>query len=547
MSFIPSVTMSQATADRNVNVGTAVSKRATSKNVDIVDRYDTIVIGSGWGGLTTASLLAQVGKERVLVLERHFKLGGFTHSFRRKRYQWDVGVHYVGSMQKGTLTRRMMDLVSDKRLDWHRMGTPIERFVFPEGRFEVPDNSLAYQRKLIERFPDEAKQIRRYFKDLQSAANWIRRWTVTKIYGDPITALLKQYGKTLAGSTTAERLSHFKDPLLRAFLGSQWPDYGAPPSESAFAMHAVVAADYLDGAYYPVGGAQEMSNCAAVPIEARGGACLVNHTVKEIIVENNRAVGVVAEHKGKEVRFLAPKIVSNAGVWTTFNQFVSEQYCQPEREKLQKVKVGPSALILFVGLKDDPRKHGFDDANNWVYDDMNHRVCTNPQRVNGQGGVHSVFVSFGSIRNPGQEPHTAQVALLCDQAVWEKYDRTRWMRRGDEYDSIKAAIAEDMLQMTEKYLPGFRAIVDFHELSTPMTVTTFTGYQGGMIYGQPCDPDRFFRDDWKVGTSLRNLFMTGSDVGTPGVNGAMIAGMLTAARLLGPMGMPRILRRAYFA
>ncbi len=53
--------------------------------------YDVIMIGSGMGALTTASILAQIGKKRVLLLERHFKPGGFTHSFRRKKYEWDVG------------------------------------------------------------------------------------------------------------------------------------------------------------------------------------------------------------------------------------------------------------------------------------------------------------------------------------------------------------------------------------------------------------------------------------------------------------------------
>ena len=70
--------------------------------------FDVIMIGSGMGALTTASILAQIGKKRVLLLERHFKPGGFTHSFRRKKYEWDVGVHYVGQMQPGSMARRMM-------------------------------------------------------------------------------------------------------------------------------------------------------------------------------------------------------------------------------------------------------------------------------------------------------------------------------------------------------------------------------------------------------------------------------------------------------
>ena len=60
---------------------------------------DVIVIGSGMGGLATAALLARLHGRKVLVLERHFRAGGFTHTFtRRGGFAWDVGVHYVGEM-----------------------------------------------------------------------------------------------------------------------------------------------------------------------------------------------------------------------------------------------------------------------------------------------------------------------------------------------------------------------------------------------------------------------------------------------------------------
>ena len=61
--------------------------------------FDAIIIGSGIGGLCTAALLGLKGK-RVLVLEKHFKIGGWTHTFRRENYEWDVGIHYIGQFHK---------------------------------------------------------------------------------------------------------------------------------------------------------------------------------------------------------------------------------------------------------------------------------------------------------------------------------------------------------------------------------------------------------------------------------------------------------------
>ena len=59
--------------------------------------YDAIVIGSGMGGLTTAAMLSDLGW-KVCVLEQHYTAGGYTHSYERNGYEWDVGLHYVGGV-----------------------------------------------------------------------------------------------------------------------------------------------------------------------------------------------------------------------------------------------------------------------------------------------------------------------------------------------------------------------------------------------------------------------------------------------------------------
>jgi all-trans-retinol 13,14-reductase len=279
-------------------------------------------------------------------------------------------------------------------------------------------------------------------------------------------------------------------------------------------------------------------------IEDHGGKCLVNHEVKSINIKNGKACGITAINKGKEIHFEAPIIISNAGAVTTFGKLVPAGYCDKEREKVARLKPGTSANILFLGLNDDPRKHGFDDCNYWVYSRLDHDTQARvregqPQRVDG------VFVSFGSLRNPGQEPHTAQIIYFSSEDEWNNYANTTWMRRGEEYEQAKAKIAESMLSYADERLPGLRKLVDYQELSTPLTVKSFTGHWAGGVYGQACDPNRLFRDQWSIGTSLKNLYLTGSDVGTPGVNGAMMAGVMTAAKLMGPLGLPRIFMKSH--
>ena len=67
------------------------------------------------------SILTQRMGKRVLVIERHFKLGGVNHAFTRKGFHWDVGLHYVGEMGAGMPLRRVMDLATRGAVAWRQL------------------------------------------------------------------------------------------------------------------------------------------------------------------------------------------------------------------------------------------------------------------------------------------------------------------------------------------------------------------------------------------------------------------------------------------
>ena len=96
------------------------------------EKYDVIIIGSGMSGLTAGVLLAQKGK-KVLILEKHFKAGGWTHTFRRDNYEWDVGIHYIGEVHNPhSPVRKLFDIVSDGKLKWQKMDENYDRIIFPD-------------------------------------------------------------------------------------------------------------------------------------------------------------------------------------------------------------------------------------------------------------------------------------------------------------------------------------------------------------------------------------------------------------------------------
>jgi all-trans-retinol 13,14-reductase len=96
---------------------------------DVANHYDTIIIGSGMGSLTTAAILAKEG-QKVLILERHYTAGGFTHVFKRKGYEWDVGIHYIGKVQRpNSMIKRLFDYITNAKLEWADMGEVYDKII----------------------------------------------------------------------------------------------------------------------------------------------------------------------------------------------------------------------------------------------------------------------------------------------------------------------------------------------------------------------------------------------------------------------------------
>jgi len=519
------------------------------RTVNIEESYDAIVVGSGIGGLASASILSRLAGKRVLVLERHFKLGGFTHSFQRKQFSWDPGVHYVGQMRPGSQLRGLFDLVTGGKVEWAPLPEYFERFFYPDFEFAVSSDPHQFRVDLEARFPHEKAAIARYFVDVKAAAGWYQRHMAGKIMPGPIARLVGVRGRRLALMLTGKYLeSRFADPRLRALLASQWGDYGLPPSCSPFAVHALIVDHYLRGAWYPVGGAGAIAAAAVPVIEAAGGACVVNAEVQEILVERGRAVGVRVR-LGQGTRFTettvrAPLVISDAGADVTYNRLLPGTVAARERELLGRLPQSISAVQLFLGLDRDPRELGVRGENLWVFPGYDHDASFSGHGDAVDGHPGGCFVVFPSVKDPRARAHTAEVIALVDDARFAEWAGKAWKHRGEDYEAHKESIASGLLALADRHVPGLRESVVYRELATPLTLAHFTGTRGGACYGLAVSPERL-RARWLgVKTPVKGLLLTGADVASPGVAGALMGGVLSAASVLGPTGMLTVMRAA---
>lgn len=497
--------------------------------------------------MTCGALLARLSDKRVLLLEKHFKIGGQTHEFRRKAYAWDVGLHYVGQMGEDDPPRRFMDFLTGKRVKWSRMPEDFDIFHYPDLTFAVPGHEAAYRSRLQDRFPRERKAIEQYFRDVHAAGRWMGMEMMGKAMPTWAASLFGLFGRddrALALQTTKRYLdARFADPFLRAVVASQWPDYGLSPDESAFGIHAIVSGSYFGGGYYPVGGAQSLAPAIVAGIEDAGGAALVNREVTEILVENGRAVGVRARHPARHedvVEYRAPVVVSNVGARTTYLNLLPDAVSLSFRAELENFPFGHSAVTCYLGLKEDPATLGVHGENHWVYTGLDHDATRRAAVDVMIGKPACVFVSFPSAKDPAAQTYTAELITVVDGEGFRTWHDTYWKHRPPEYEVVKELAKKGLLALSETVLLGLTDLVDYAEVSTPNTIEHFTAWPMGAFYGIPAVPERY-RTPWtRIHTSVPGLYLTGCDVASVGILGATMGGAFTAAKLLGPLGIPKV-------
>ena len=515
--------------------------------------YDAIVIGSGLGGLTFASIMAQLRQWRVLVLERHFKIGGFTHTFTRPGgWSWDVGLHYVGDMGEGRMGRRLFDLITEGGVSWNPLPDVYDVFAYPNLLVKACKGETLFRGALIDAFPHERANIEQYFRDLRSAAGWASRHITSRAMPAPIGWLLRAMNRFAGGlplQLTRQYLERrFRDPQLRAVVTSQWADYGVPPGQSAFATHAMIASHYLNGAWYPAGGAGAIAKAMGAVIRAAGGELLPNHEVTRILVEDDRAVGVaVTVSKGKQAapaEFRAPVVVSDAGAWNTFTRMLPAS-ALPFRDELRSPPEGFEVVELFLGLRRDPREMGFQGENYWLFDSFDHDEMYAGRSELLDGRPPMAYLSFPSLKDPHAQRHTAEIIAPLSYRSLEAHRDEPWRRRSAEYDAAKNRMTQALLDLVERHHPGFRDLVEYSELATPLTFEHFTAAPSGAIYGYPGTPAKYTTAWLGPRTPIKNLYLTGTDAALLGIMGAVMGGVVTASCLLGWFGFLEVMRAAH--
>lgn len=454
--------------------------------------YDTIIIGAGMSGLAAGIRLAHY-ERRVCILERHYTIGGLNSFYRLRGRDYDVGLHAITNFtpkgeKKGPLARLLRQL-----------------------RFKWDDFALAPQMESKVAFPETEL---RFSNDLE-----LLRAEVARAFPQQVDRFEQLLGRIVDyddidesnyGGSTREILSEIiTDPLLAEMLLCPLMWYGnAREHDMDFGQFCIMFRSiYLEGLGRPFAGVRLILKHLVRRFRSLGGELKLRTGVEQILVEENRAVGVKLDN-GEELE--SRTILSSAGRVETLRM------CS-DLTTVDTQQAGRLSFIESVAILDRPPQEIGHDQTIVFYNDSEkfHWEKPEDELCDVRTGVICSPNNFAYDPSDGELPDgVMRVTTMANFDRWqnlteEQYtlEKLRW------YDASVASAV--------RFCPDYRRYVIDSDMFTPTTIRRFTWHDNGAIYGAP-------EKQLDGSTHLENMFLCGTDQGFVGIVGAIMSGISMA-------------------
>ncbi len=435
--------------------------------------FDAIVIGSGIGGLVTATQLAAKGA-KVLVLESYLIPGGSAGYFDREGYRFDVGASMIFGFGTQGTTNLLTKALEAVNVSLETIPDPVQiHYHLPNDlKVKVHRDYEKFLQELTTCFPHEKQGIRQFYDECWNVFNCLNRMDLLSLeepryltrvfFQHPLACLgLVKYLPQNVGDVARK---YIKDPLLLKFIDIDCYIWSVVPADLTPMINAgmVFSDRHYGGINYPKGGVGQIAQKLVDGLEKAGGEIKYQARVTKIVTENNRAIGV--QLASGEV-YRAKRIVSNSTRWDTFEKLLPKaEMPASEKKWQQRYQKSPSFLNMHLGVKAQLLPVGTE---------CHHILVEDWDKMD-----ETIFVSIPTLLDPDLAPeghhiiHTFTPSWVED---WQKLSQ-------GEYEQKKEAAAGKIIKRLEQIFPGLDAALDYMEVGTPRTHRRFLNRQDG-TYG----------------------------------------------------------------
>ncbi|MCR4995284.1 MAG: NAD(P)/FAD-dependent oxidoreductase [Bacteroidales bacterium] len=484
---------------------------------------NVIIIGGGFGGLTTGALLAHEGLH-VTVIEKNHEIGGGLQSFTRHGIHFETGMHILGGLSEGGSVRRIfeylgiMDKVCIKRCDLDCMDEVT--YLRTGDHYQLPQGREAFTEALCRYFPAEREGIHRY---LQACYDLTEE--VDIFYLRPTTSVFSAHSERFMQPADEFIADFIEDPRLRDLLAYMNPMYGGVKGHTPAYIHALINVLYIGGQYHFIGRSQHLAELLADVIRKNGGEVITGKGVKSIHVED-KCVTDVETTDG--THFQGDYYISSIHVKTLLPLLTDGALPRGYVNRLTDAPVTYSAFILYLVFK--PETFPYINHTGYIQDDYG-QIWTHAQ----YDGTWPRGIMFLTPPSEHQGPWAKRMTLNCIMS-WDevkRWEHTHIGHRGRDYEAWKQEQAERIIAKLEQRFPQIRSCIDTYYTASPLTIRDYYASPEGSLYGYSKDGLDTARTLIAPVTRVRNLLLSGQCVNLHGICGVPLTAINTAECIFG--------------
>ncbi len=409
------------------------------------DSYDVVVIGAGLAGMTAANTLARAGRS-VLLVERHYKLGGLATWFRRRGgHIFDISLHGFPVGMIKSCRRYWTQEIADSIVQLKHI-----RFDNPMFSLETTFDREDFTRLLIEKFGISAESVKAFFDAARNMNH----------YDD----------QTTTAGDLFERFFPGRDDVVRLLMEPITYANGSTLEDPALTYGIVFSNFMSKGVYTFQGGTDRLIQLMRKEMLRNGVDIRVSRGVEKILVSPDRKVTGV-RFDGKDVSCRA--VLSNANLLgTIFNLVGEENFDHEFVEQARAVRVNNSSAQVYMALKEG--EHIEESTGDLLFSSTAPRFCTD--MLLSRDVTSRTFSFYYPSTRPGFDRCYVVASTNANYADWANL-------APEDYDASKRDLIATTLAAIEKYVPNFREKLAYVEAATPKTFERYTGHWGGASFG----------------------------------------------------------------
>jgi phytoene dehydrogenase-like protein len=481
-----------------------------------------LILGSGLGGLALGGLLARAGVD-VTVLEAHPELlGGCAQTLTLGDYKFAAGPRYLWNFGPGQIGRRFLDKcgLADRvpLVELDRAGFD-HVYVGADEPVRVPNGWDAYEELLKERFPAEARGLRRFFALCRRAFRVFEVIDAEGLYLEPWGTVVRRCLLRRPAATAWLLVRPYLTlhqvfdacglgDRVRAVLSAHGGIFALPAGSLSFHAYAAGTLFYHRGCYYPRDDMEGFVGALVGMIEKHGGRVLRG---QRVVAAEADTAGVRSVRTAAGERFAADVVAVNFDPRTFLA--LTDLPGGATARGLPAYAYSPSVCSLFLGVNDaDILRPHFGNWNVWY----NAGPGADADFSGGEPRAEPRLLYLNSPtlvkRSAGDAPpgHATLTAFAPGSYA-------AWTKAGPAEADWKAGHTALLIDLIgRRFAPGLKGRVAAACLRTPLDKERAWLAPGGTIYGRSFAA----REVWKkvpYKGLLPNLYFVGAYVSFAGV------------------------------